>query len=73
MICGQMYAIFIIFWIYLLFQSFIKEGILKKLSRKEMQPRMFYLVSLSVCLVFSGENNILIDKQNSKITRGILK
>ncbi len=32
-------------WRSVLFQSFIKEGILKKLSRKEMQPRMFYLVS----------------------------
>ena len=47
-----MRTILILFGIYLLFQSFIKEGILKKLSRKEMQPRMFYLVSLSnlLCL-----------------------
>ncbi len=43
------------------FQHFIKEGILKKLSRKEMQARMFYLVSH--VFEYSTKNKITPMKQ----------
>ncbi len=49
--------------IQLFFQHFIKEGILKKLSRKEMQARMFYLVSYMYVCEYSTRNKITPMKQ----------
>ena len=41
-------------------QVFLKEGILMKLSRKVMQPRMFFLVSGHVCCCWTqGRGNCL--------------
>lgn len=42
-------------------QVFLKEGTLMKLSRKDMQPRVFFLVSGCVCSWWSpGRHNFLI-------------